>query len=689
MTLKSLFFKLQKEDLKRRIWTIALAVLVLFLSMPIICAMSLGNFGDNMTREDMIEQIYGFMGPQYPIVIMFTVIGAIVCGLSGFFYLHSRKKVDLYHSIPVRRELLFAISYINGILIYIIPYILNVILCFIVLQINHFMSMEIFTLALSAIAVNLLFYCLIYTVVIIAVMLTGNFVISCFGTAVFLLYGSMIMLLKEMYFTDFFKSYYSSSRMLYDLQFLSPIGIYIGVVNKMESGMNQGVYWRIIQVLIVTILLIALGVFLYKKRPSEAAGKAMSFQISRPVIKFLLVIPLSLGGGIIFREIANKGSNGWFIFGLIFSLIIIYGIIEIMYDFDIRSAFHYKKQLLASAGVITIIACIFQFDLFHYDSYIPNENKINSMSVAISGLDDNTRYYEMESDDATYINNIDYQLKYMKLTDFDSAYALAKMGVHYIDNRDDMNEYYSYYVKYTLNNGKVVYRTYQLTTDESYDMMKDIYNKTEFKETHYQVNQLDIEKIGNISCNNMLSSKEFSLDITEKSQLLEIYKEELNNLTLDEISNTYPIATMMIKINKYSQLEYNVYPTFEKTIAFLKDHGFDARKEVEIQDIKQIDVNNYQALVDEFGIEIIDPISGNDYKSATYVDEEQLKEIYPNLVESNYYWSNRSIINADTLLDVNTVIRRDEYGNEVSYSFFFKKGTIPDFVKEDVRYGGK
>ncbi len=85
------------------------------------------------------------------------------------------------------------------------------------------------------------------------------------------------------------------------------------------------------------------------------------------------------------------------LFGLIFAFLLSYGIIEIIYNFDIRYAFCYKKQILICAVLSLIIAGVFRFDIFGYDSYIPKEDKIESMSVAISEIDDDSNYYLAES----------------------------------------------------------------------------------------------------------------------------------------------------------------------------------------------------------------------------------------------------------------------------------------------------
>ena len=43
MTSKSLFFRLMKEDLKRRLWAFGLSFLTFFFAMPVLAAMGITN----------------------------------------------------------------------------------------------------------------------------------------------------------------------------------------------------------------------------------------------------------------------------------------------------------------------------------------------------------------------------------------------------------------------------------------------------------------------------------------------------------------------------------------------------------------------------------------------------------------------------------------------------------------------
>ncbi len=683
MTSKSLFFKLLKDDLKRRIWTIALATVVFFLSFPIACAILLGDHIEYTTREVIYERLLHFVHPN-AWVILVTVAGAIICGLSGYFYLHSKRKVDLYHSLPVRRELLFFVKYINGLLIYLVPYAISVVLTLIVIQVNGYMNSEIFATAISSIGLNFVYYCLIYTVVIVTDMLTGNFVVNGLGTAVFLLYGVSIVLLQDLLFGSFFTTYYQNMNMEWKMHFLSPVGTYISVADK--------IYWKesfkigyIISAILITALLIGIALFLYKKRPSEAAGKAMAFAISKPIIKFLLVIPVSLGGGLIFRNTVNRGQDGWFIFGLLFCLLLSYALIEIIYDFDIRSAFHHKKQLLACAGIVVVITAIFRFDLFQYDQYIPKENTIKSMAVAIDGLEDQIRYFD---NNFKYYSRNEYRLKYMKLKDFEPAYELAKAGIESQDESILNEDYISYHVKYALKNGRSVYRSYKIKKGTELDLISTIFESSEYKQAHYPITQFNPEMISDITCYNNLESKLLTLNSVEKQELLTIYIEELNKQSLAQLTQSYPIATLDFAYNELNRHSYTIYPEFEKTIAFLKDHGFDSTYTVTESDIKEIYVRNMRVTyVEEYNKNYrVSTQAIEDYNNVTYSQQEQISQIFSNLIPQDHYWNNRSVLNAEDTVEVNIQFKVDEYGNQINNSYFFKKGEIPEFVKQDIKW---
>ena len=172
MTSRSLFCKLMKEDLKQRLWSVILAAIV-FLIIPVTMALELENnhvYADN-TR--FLRQVANVVTAS-PWLVIITCVGSVLCGLSGFWYLFSKKKVDFFHSLPVKREVLFAVRYINGVLIYVVPYLCALAVSLIMAAANDAFPAGLFGDALAWFGFYLCSYLVFYTITIIGVGKLGS-----------------------------------------------------------------------------------------------------------------------------------------------------------------------------------------------------------------------------------------------------------------------------------------------------------------------------------------------------------------------------------------------------------------------------------------------------------------------------------------------------------------------------------
>ena len=106
MTSKSLFFKLMKEDFKTRVWTLAISILIFFFSLIVATAMMISfNLYNSSTynySDDLAMNFMSYIGINNPFFGIIFIVLSLVMAMSGFSYLYSKKKVDLYHSLPVK-----------------------------------------------------------------------------------------------------------------------------------------------------------------------------------------------------------------------------------------------------------------------------------------------------------------------------------------------------------------------------------------------------------------------------------------------------------------------------------------------------------------------------------------------------------------------------------------------------------
>lgn len=218
MTSKSLFFRLMKEDLKRRLWAFGLSFLTFFFAMPVLAAMGVTNleqqyalwmedagnydFGAGNTAETEFSRRLGELAVESigleNVVMGFLVITvALVLALTGFLYLHSRKQVDFYHSIPVRREILFTVRFVDGILIIGSMYLVNLLFTLGILGAAGASVPGMVSGALWTFLVHMTGFLLSYGLMTAAVMLTGNFFISVLGGIVLFGYVPAVAVLFQ------------------------------------------------------------------------------------------------------------------------------------------------------------------------------------------------------------------------------------------------------------------------------------------------------------------------------------------------------------------------------------------------------------------------------------------------------------------------------------------------------------
>ena len=235
MTSKNSFFKLMKEDLRQQLWCIVLSCIVFLLPLPIYVGMMLSN---DHGVFDITRELAGTMGRENFWLIMVTVFGALICAVSGFGYLFSKKKVDFFHSLPVKRERLFAVRYLNGVLIYLVPYLVMLLINVVIIAVNGKMKTVIWTELLDGLVVHLLGFLVLYTVFILCVTMVGNIVVF-FAVSGWMLSITLVALLLYTWFEEMFFDTYSymgdsfESR-IHSLRFLCPEYFYF--TQAFETG---------------------------------------------------------------------------------------------------------------------------------------------------------------------------------------------------------------------------------------------------------------------------------------------------------------------------------------------------------------------------------------------------------------------------------------------------------------------
>ncbi len=694
MTSKNLFFKVMKNDLSRRLWNIAISFLGFFVMLPLLSTMELSNLqqqvaSGELSREKLITTYATIIsGNGNEMIVLLTMFLSIFLAFTGFAYLYSKSKVDLFHSVAIKRVDMFKMLYINGVIIYFIPYIFNLALYFIIGGFNGLITTYTFKLAAVAMLNNVVHFILIYNVAILAIVMTGNTVVGGLGTLVFCFYGSYVLVAKEGVFDAYFNTYYGGRGIGEGV--LSPIVSYIYSLMNIRNDYFASAFIRMAIVLAIAIILLAICIILYVKRPSEGCTRAMAFNITKAPIRILITLPAAILGGILFVSTVSNKSVGWLIFGVIFVAIIVHGVIEVIFNSDFKSFFNAKIQLLAVIVITLFISVGAKYDWFGYDSYVPDREDISEIYMDFANIDNGIGYYK---EDGQYLHyDSEYKIENISIEDLDAAYSIASECAKN-HNLTDGKYLGNINIKYVLKNGKEVYRAYRSVSYENIDeALTKIYDSEDYKNDAFPIMTRDEATVYSVEV--YLPNKDYlttlALDDRQKTEFLEAFKKDVYNSSLETVKKNTPITCINFKWknsfnNEMSDGQYYIYPDYANTLALIENYCGVYEVLLDKMDITSVVIDdcNYKG---ETGLEIENYASEilyeEEYNQATYTITDrnainQLKDcwIRDSLNDSNVYRDS----SYEIYISINYIT---DGGREETMTGTVSKVNSPEWIKE-------
>ena len=717
MTSKNLFFKLMLEDMKTRLWSIALSLLGYFVLFPVVAAFLITrktyHINQNLDPATVQYLANRWAATRYTawltdqgVFSMIMLFTAVIMAVTGFSWLFNSKTTDFYHSIPVKRQTRFFVICLDSLLIIAVPYFVMSLLGGLIVMVNTKMAAPLASV-IPGFLLHMALFFLCYMTACVAVMMTGNLIVSILGVGVFFIYGPAIVLLTEGLFS-LFATHYPSSRMNDYLMHSSPM-----MYSFLKAGPLQ-ILWA----LLFGCILAAVALKIYLMRPSEAAGKAMAFKRTELPIRFLIMVPVTLIGALACRE--AMGHDGWMIFGFLFTLIAGSCIMEIIYHFDFKKLFDRRKCLVLTGVAAALILAVFRFDWIGYDLYMPARDKLVGAGITTDDFESNLYGFnsrlELEENQydgtmqAVQRNDDDVQLaltRNMEFTDLDVIYRIATRGItdslalrKNNGSTDDNGWYSNVVVTYHLKNGKTKTRSYMMNLSALRDDMDAVYNSSEFKTAAYPVFSMDGNDIAGINYKGIRGLDHLQVTTPESKKLLwETYCREFMALTADDRRKEAPIASLQFKTAHFQEMAdtirnqpdgylgifndfgyYPVYPSFTDTLALLKEAGFDAAGQLSADNFRSImiqDVRSYK------NSEMM-PYE-NHMAPVTITDKEELAEILKAAIPDVGYYDqlNRNYYGLELTCDPVSPLTAQEMST--GYANFYiqlKADEIPKFLLE-------
>ena len=696
MTSKNSFWASCIENHRRRVWVWIVAVLFQAVSYVGVLTVYLSRIrmwneeGTYKTAADFQNAMYqatqdalGFQDNMFPILAGL----AVIIGMQGFSYLYDRKKVDLYHSVPVDKNRRFFVVYVNGIVIYLVTTLLNILISVIMAMVQQAVNEKAMAVIGLGFVWNLLAFLTMYNTVILAVMVTGSRLVTLCAAGVLAAYEAVIYYLFNSLQYAFFKTkdnfYVAHSPKLSVLEDYVDHTWEIKALEKAGAMAGKALPYYGKWYVLAGVLLVAAW-FAYRRRPSEAAGRAMAFRILEPFVKVAVVIPSALCLGMWVYS-AGYGNKTLMLVTVAASGVIASAVMEVLYDFDLKSMYrHLLSSGIAVAGAV-ILFFVFKEDLLGYDKYIPLENEVESIAMVLD------YYPDFWDEDFAYIPVAEASEEHMHIEDTAPVLALAARAQQ--KTYEEMDDPRALHVLYRLASGRRVGRVFYVDFSDADNapFLDQITRMKEYKEGTFKIltDQDSFDLAQKITYSN--GAVEVALPVEEALNLREAYLKDLDKFDFTMARNNRPCGEIRFRFPNWMTYTISVYENYENTIAYLQSREAYYPVQLNPEDIESITVTNYhyelQMARDESGEEassILFP--ENSTVTETFYEEEQLAEIvqgiYPSVLSAP--WNNYK--ERDDNYSVIVMFKKDTtypyIRSDYSFSYQFMKDSVPAFVEE-------
>lgn len=641
MTSKISFSKFLKEDIRHRGWLAALSFILLLLSQTVFsmlmldAALSYDEFSSIGMELGEVRKIFPAMlnGNCSAALEVVLFLLALLCAATGFSYLHSAEKTDFYHSFPVSRTQWFSITYTGGLLIFLIPYLISSLLTLLAGARFGIMTAAVLGRSLLAVLGGILAFLVVYHTAVLAMMLTGKLVTGVLASLALCVYGTMAGEVGYDMALYFFHSASGQGDWFYEKisGFLSPFAMFSRLIAD-TSGDSRGGFAlpmgmfsyirRFLRVsesislpvlLTVTILFLAvlwfLCLLLYKKRPSEAAGNALAYPRTAPVIKVLITIPTSLCIGILAGSLYS-GSTKWIVIISLLAAILLCGLIEFIYHMDLRRVFAGKYASLISIAGAAAILCVFQFDLIGFDTWLPEESDLESMSFEINELY-NYFSYPSNSPDIVYSVFSSREPDFLngeegQIDAFQPVYELAREGVENLKNgisqkdlgrQNFSEEYVIAAIRYNKKSGRPSYRNYAVSKEAALAALDSLCKDEEYRRKLFPVFYINTDDVTAVRLHDIYPEPVL-MDLTKQQQeaLFKAYQEDVLEADIKALQYEEPVGEVSVEVltgnpddpNYTASISNYLYESYGNTLALLEKYGYTIRRKIDPGDVEQM-----------------------------------------------------------------------------------------------------
>ncbi|TGB01994.1 DUF6449 domain-containing protein [Halobacillus salinus] len=584
-------FLLKKEWMKQDFRNVGWISIVYFVALAFLVPLQVAMKVDDTARLMPVDQglFSSMFSYEFQVILLFLM--PVLMSVFLMRYMHVKSSSDFMHSLPIRREKLFNQRVVSGIVLVLAPVLLNsllLLLFYIATDVSYFYSLtELGYWTLLMVIISLL----VFMSGVFVGTLTGlsavqgvlTYILLFFPAGIYLIVGFNVSLMVSGFSADYFAEQgVNNLSPLMDLFNFSP-----AMQNQTEPPSDYGM---LLIYLVAAIIFYILALFTYKKRALETAAQALSVSWLKPIFTFGVSFCTALAFGVYFAETAF--SFTWLIFGYVLGGSIGFLLSTMLLEKTWR-IWHKQtaKRFSIYAGAVAIVLLVAPLAMLPSENYVPNRSEVESVYLG-------NHYFGYEEYQRTERDVL--------MTSDDAIEKTIALHESLIDESRPLSEGgRNQFIMYRLNNGKEVYRQYQVANQKVEKELAAVMETEAYKELTYPIMQLTSEMVGKsglIIEPRLVTVSNVKLTESEDvSQFLESVKEDLYNLTYEEMNETKGQPSYVNILNDPNPYDNNsisyglsIDQSYAQTISWLKERELYDDAFLEADDIDRIEFYRWE-----------------------------------------------------------------------------------------------
>lgn len=526
------------------------------------------------------QGIYAGVEQSIVSLIVLAVL-ALTSTLVGLSYLHSKKTVDLYHSLPISRPKLLGANLLATLTAVLGPYLAMYLLTMTIQLITcaryGCFGTDYFLFILFDIMAAIV-YIVVITAFTAFITVNVGTVFDAFAATMALGFAPPLIYMLGGYIWQslVYGAYFEPSENLLCLSpFMFIYKIWLLIADRTYSTANYGgiiiercgpIMTVLLLGLLAAALLLVAAIVCYRRRKSEIAEQTQP----RGVLQIIVKLAAAFIGGSVFFVIFDNGDmaeglTAGLVFFTLVGAVSIGLIAEIILSRGIRWILRNLKWVLGAGVVYCLLMIGINADMFGYASRVPSLDSIESAQVNYTG-----RFAESDGHPQMYDNYGS------PLTDAESIAIVRETHNIAVNNRPPKDFRYNYSpdfgynsisIKYKLKNGTTMSRTYGRPYVGANDKLVELESENDFiraKSMLFWAEQNpQLTKVNTVELYSSFGRKggQHANVLDNPELLLNAIKADMLDQSLDDIINPQNPALGFIRVN-FTQLDPREYRSF-------------------------------------------------------------------------------------------------------------------------------